>query len=788
MSVPPTPTAEKSPRQSFTPLVSVVDFHHARGPEVEMWFGVEEGHDPAAEYDWTLLPFMALSDGAHALTEDFSYFTLLRPATDSAAATSLFGISCTRQIDAAQLLVRPADVTRSTVQKAVVVIADSPQYFGMLRERLSVVTKAWFAQREFTDVEILRRFQESLADEKARGLMHEDQDRDQYLGLSLRELVREFRWQTLVLLKCCLLQPKMLFFGTRCERLCLTQFSLISLIPGLLRNLQDAAGPDLDSYEKNLSTPTSLRTSDRNSLLAYMGLPLQIFGKGSLFGPYTPLQQLDILADFGTKSYIVGSTNSLLLQQKDRYSDILINLDEGTINITSPSLKAALQLSTPDRRWIDFITQNVNDTWDDANPSRPKTMGYVGSEEFIRVQFEEYLLSLISSVKYHAHLAKYAHNPRMLLPEIEGDPSHDFGPDFVEAWTRTENYRIWNTHTDSHLFDIVEPKHPCAGGLTIDDIQRRITQQVQDLHWDERFAQGREALGRNLAAGREKASTLFNKLYADMEALREAQRKRNEEARAAQQQQQAGTGEQPHEKNGGGGGGGVDLGKAQHTVQTVGSKAGAFVNSWAAWAGEKRKGWGRSTAGGDNTATTTTSAGGGGGWTVGWGKASKSRASQASGYDVVSEKDPRASTSSSGRRTDDFDGAGEHRPLTGGSISGESMLDGVGSDSALSSPVASPRKAPPSRAVAVTDVAPPAANAGNDGIVPNQKTNGNRASSTGPSELGKDAAVALAVRGKREKKEEEEEEEETGTDHPSSLLPDPATAEAAEAQGAWEKR
>jgi hypothetical protein len=68
MSVPPTPTTDKGPgtREAFIPLVSVVDFHHARGPEVERWFGVEEGRDPAAEYDWTLLPFMALSDGAHA--------------------------------------------------------------------------------------------------------------------------------------------------------------------------------------------------------------------------------------------------------------------------------------------------------------------------------------------------------------------------------------------------------------------------------------------------------------------------------------------------------------------------------------------------------------------------------------------------------------------------------------------------------------------------------------------------------------------------------------------------
>ena len=215
-------------------------------------------------------------------TEDFSYFTLLRPASPDKGqcATSLFGISCTRQLDASQLLVRPADVTRSTVQKAIVVISDSPHHFGTLRERLSVVTKAWFAQREFGDVEILRRFQESLAEERARGTLPGDKtEQDSYLGMSLREMVREFKWQTLVLLKCCLLQPKMLFFGTRCERLCMTQFSLISLIPGLLRNLRDCAGPELNDYEATLHKPTTVRTTDRPSLHAYVGLPLQIFGK-----------------------------------------------------------------------------------------------------------------------------------------------------------------------------------------------------------------------------------------------------------------------------------------------------------------------------------------------------------------------------------------------------------------------------------------------------------------------------------------------------------------------------
>ncbi|RYP91824.1 hypothetical protein DL770_002080 [Monosporascus sp. CRB-9-2] len=558
-----------------------------------MWFGVEEGRDPAVEWDWALLPFMALTDGAHAATEDFSYFTLLRPATDDAPPTSLFGISCTRQIDASQLLVRPFEVTRSTVQKAVVVIADSPQSFGMLRERLSVVTKAWFAQREFGDTEILRRFQESLAEEKERGQLSGEEDRDQYLGMSLRELVHEFRWQTLVLLKCCLLQHKV---GARA-------LPESEMMHGALT---DCAGPELNSYEKKLSRPTSLRTSDRNSLLAYMGLPLQIFGKGSLFGPYTPLQQLDILADFGTKSYIVGSTNSLLLQQKDRYSDILINLDDNTVNITSSSLRSALVLSHADRRWIDFITQEVNDTWDEANPSRPKTMGFRGSEEFIRLQFEEYLQALISSVKYHNYLTDNSQNPKALLDHIEGDPSVDFGSEWVEAWMKTDNYRLWNANTDSHLFDIVEPRHPCAGGLSIDDVQRRIQQQVQDLHLDETFAMGKEVLGRNLAAGRDKASSVFSKLYADMEALREAQRKRAEEAKAAKA---------AAEKSGGTSSDNADASKAQQNTSSVGSRASAYIGSWTSWADQKRKqGWRTSSHGSDKAAG---SGGGGGGWGFG---------------------------------------------------------------------------------------------------------------------------------------------------------------------------
>lgn len=176
-SSPPHASAAEPP--SFTPLVCVVDFHHARGPEIEHWIGGSPAANPAAnpdvDNDWSLIPYMALPDGAHSLTEEFSYFTLVWKSPSSSQEknegegeagqaqaqqeggeeTSVFGISCTQQVDASKLVWKSEEVTRSAVQKAVVVLTDRPGEFGRLREKLSVVTRAWFAQRDFRDVEIL---------------------------------------------------------------------------------------------------------------------------------------------------------------------------------------------------------------------------------------------------------------------------------------------------------------------------------------------------------------------------------------------------------------------------------------------------------------------------------------------------------------------------------------------------------------------------------------------------------------------------------------------------------
>jgi hypothetical protein len=89
-----------------------------------------------------------------------------------------------------------------------------------------------------------------------------------------------------------------MFYGYPVEKLCTYQYSLISLLPGtsqyfqhllmviymthpsgMLQTLDDCGSPPLAARAPTLSRPTSLKTSDHKSMMAFMGLPLDIFGK-----------------------------------------------------------------------------------------------------------------------------------------------------------------------------------------------------------------------------------------------------------------------------------------------------------------------------------------------------------------------------------------------------------------------------------------------------------------------------------------------------------------------------
>lgn len=102
----------------------------------------------------------------------------------------------------------------------------------------------------------------------------------------------------------------------------------------------------------------------KESLLKYMGLPLNVFEKGSFFQPYLPLQQIDMLSSEQTKSYVVGTTNQIFFHHKsDTKIDVLVNVETGTLEFYNPQLVNLVSPTLADRRWMENIVKVVNDTW-----------------------------------------------------------------------------------------------------------------------------------------------------------------------------------------------------------------------------------------------------------------------------------------------------------------------------------------------------------------------------------------------------------------------------------------
>lgn len=415
----------------------------------------------------------------------------------------------------------------------------------------------------------------------------------------------------------------------------MAQFALVSLVPGLLERLQDCAHPSLDTYSSTAARAADLKTSDRSSLLSYMGLPLHVFGKGSFFSPYTPLQQLEMLSAPSSHSYVAGSTNTLFLNQKDtadnpnqRYCDVVVNFDEANLStkvtITDPDLRSALTLSAADRRWIDHLAQTIIETWNSNDPSRPTTHGYTGSEDAIRLSFEEYILSLLSSTAYKNH---FDNNPNPYLSTSGGgvqderypDPAetaNDFNSEFLKIWRGSPNYELWHRLTsDAALFELVEPRHPTAGGLNIEDVQRRVGAAVAELHLDERTRQARQSAGKAYEIGKERVGagiTRFWKEVDNFKERREQSKGRKETGRDKENdpskedvdsvQPQTSMTNSPQNTwasrwrdttakiqrpN-------VDSAQIQAAARENAAKAGAYLSSWGAWAKERGKEWNES--------------------------------------------------------------------------------------------------------------------------------------------------------------------------------------------------
>ncbi|XP_060136569.1 late secretory pathway protein AVL9 homolog isoform X1 [Zootoca vivipara] len=213
--------------------IAVVGFHHKKGCQVEFSYPPlipGEGHDNhSLPEEWKYLPFLALPDGAHNYQEDTVFFHLPPRSGDR---STVYGVSCYRQIEAKALKVRQADVTRETVQKSVCVLSQLPLY-GLLQAKLQLITHAYFEEKDFSQISILKELYEHMNSSLGGSPLEGSQV---YLGLSPRDLVLQFRHKVLILFKLILLEKKVLFYISPVNRLVGALMTVLSLFPGMIEH------------------------------------------------------------------------------------------------------------------------------------------------------------------------------------------------------------------------------------------------------------------------------------------------------------------------------------------------------------------------------------------------------------------------------------------------------------------------------------------------------------------------------------------------------------------------
>ncbi|GFQ99015.1 late secretory pathway protein AVL9 homolog [Trichonephila clavata] len=188
------------------------------------------------------------------------------------------------------------------------------------------------------------------------------------------------------------------------------------------------------------------------------GLPLCIFTKGMLCHPYLSLPFLDVLNDLSVRGFLVGATN-ILFKQKKQLFDVIIEVDDGKIEIIDPDLKKQLNLTTEDLRFADHIVRHV---MEDRQDVFLDGTGWEGGDEWLRSQFKLYLLSI------------------MRTSEIDGNGKElePFNPSFVNAWKQTHNYKMWSCSPHSGILEI-NPGHPFQGQLSMADMKLKFSHTMQ---------------------------------------------------------------------------------------------------------------------------------------------------------------------------------------------------------------------------------------------------------------------------------------------------------------------
>ncbi|KAJ1984911.1 hypothetical protein H4R34_000362 [Dimargaris verticillata] len=471
----------------------VVAFHHQQGPIVEYVYPpledpattsvlarhitVQARSDATAEYvlepTWASLPFYALPEGAHNHTHDLSYFHLPTtdpdPATSSDAqprTTAVFGLSCYRQVNSSHLKVRTSDITRTFVQKAVVLLLAKP-VFGFVQDRLAKATELYFGQGDFAQTKVLASCYQQVHQSLRPPIPQECFVTNTALGYCLNL----FRLHSLSLLKMLLVGSKVLFVGDQAEQLCRIQYSLISVFPHALATLDHGLYADED--DPMVVTKYIAHTH----LQGY----LQLFSRATVLEPYFSMTQLPRFEDPTLKACFAGTCNEWVAKHARQHFDAVVELDSGRIQYSHnrhATMAAIAGLTAADRKFMDrIIKSRDHESKLTSEQAFSTDFGLFQSDDYwedkIRHALQDYVERFLCTYQWtRVHKAS-----RCTMDALVSD----YGEAFVTAWVQSRTCAAWldvvpNTMTP----DAQYLGHPGSGSGLLEDTRLRLLQQLDE--------------------------------------------------------------------------------------------------------------------------------------------------------------------------------------------------------------------------------------------------------------------------------------------------------------------
>lgn len=166
------------------------------------------------------LTFYALPDNAHSFENDYAFFIL------NIKGVIFHCITCFRQIDSTLL---KSIEKRSFVQKAVCIVSQYPLY-GIFLNKLDSTTFAYFNQKKFEDISILK----ELYDSMIYGNNSLIEYTNLFLGFPLQKLVLAFKEKLFYLIKLLMLEKRIVVYSKQASAVSTFVLAVCSLFPGLL--------------------------------------------------------------------------------------------------------------------------------------------------------------------------------------------------------------------------------------------------------------------------------------------------------------------------------------------------------------------------------------------------------------------------------------------------------------------------------------------------------------------------------------------------------------------------